>query len=198
MFRRPAILGWPGPYRSSRMPVVAVAVPSVAFFFGWCAYLDWATGDPFVFWSAKDAWIELSLPSLLADPLEDPFAEEVVAAPAKGVERWLAQRLSHRLGATPSGPGEARSDGVCAGVRFLTPHSLVALVLGEFHEHLEVVEASLHVGDALELGLPMAERTRHLLRFVDVVPEVGAAACSLSCATSARRASMSTTSVMDE
>ena len=36
---------------------------------------------------------------LLADPLEDPFATEVVAVPAKGVERWLAQRLSHRLGA---------------------------------------------------------------------------------------------------
>ena len=66
------------------------------------------------------------LADLLADPLADPFAEEVVAAPAKGVERWLAQRLSHRLGA---GSPEA-TDGVCAGVRFLTPHSLVALVLG--------------------------------------------------------------------
>ncbi|HET7303871.1 MAG TPA: exodeoxyribonuclease V subunit gamma [Segeticoccus sp.] len=65
------------------------------------------------------------LAELLAGPLGDPFAEEVVAVPAKGVERWLAQRLSHRLGA---GPG--RQDGVCAGVRFLNPHSLVALVLG--------------------------------------------------------------------
>ncbi|KAB7746410.1 exodeoxyribonuclease V subunit gamma [Nostocoides sp. F2B08] len=66
------------------------------------------------------------LAALLADPLADPFAEEVVAAPAKGVERWLAQRLSHRLGA--GSPGA--TDGVCAGVRFLTPHSLVAMVLG--------------------------------------------------------------------
>lgn len=65
------------------------------------------------------------LARLLATPLADPFAEEVVAVPAKGVERWLAQRLSHRLGA---GPG--RGDGVCAGVRFLNPHSLVALTLG--------------------------------------------------------------------
>ncbi|GGK71647.1 exodeoxyribonuclease V subunit gamma [Ornithinimicrobium pekingense] len=65
------------------------------------------------------------LAELLATPLEDPFAEEVVAVPAKGVERWLAQRLSHRLGAAPGG-----ADGVCAGVRFLNPHSLVALVLG--------------------------------------------------------------------
>jgi exodeoxyribonuclease V gamma subunit len=63
---------------------------------------------------------------LLAEPLADPFAEEVVAVPAKGVERWLAQRLSHRLGAA----APDSSDGVCAGVRFLTPHSLVALVLG--------------------------------------------------------------------
>ena len=67
------------------------------------------------------------LSTLLADPLEDPFAEEVVAVPARGVERWLAQRLSHRLGA---GQDDGRHDGVCAGVRFLTPHSLVALVLG--------------------------------------------------------------------
>ena len=64
------------------------------------------------------------LAELLADPLEDPFAEEVVAVPTRGVERWLAQRLSHRLGA---GDGD---DGVCAGVRFLSPHSLVAMVLG--------------------------------------------------------------------
>ena len=65
------------------------------------------------------------LAALLAQPLPDPFAEEVVAVPAKGVERWLAQRLSHRLGTAPGG-----QDGVCAGVRFLNPHSLVALVLG--------------------------------------------------------------------
>ena len=35
---------------------------------------------------------------LLATPLADPFAEEVVVVPAKGVERWLSQRLAHRLG----------------------------------------------------------------------------------------------------
>ena len=40
-----------------------------------------------------------ALAELLADPLADPFAAEVVAVPAKGVERWLTQRLSHRLGA---------------------------------------------------------------------------------------------------
>jgi len=70
------------------------------------------------------------LAELLADPLPDPFAEDVVAVPTKGVERWLAQRLSHRLGAGSPLAGVTRSDGVCAGVRFLNPHSLVAMVLG--------------------------------------------------------------------
>nr|WP_221199916.1 exodeoxyribonuclease V subunit gamma [Nocardioides soli] len=65
------------------------------------------------------------LGDLLAAPLDDPFAEEVVVVPAKGVERWLTQRLSHRLGAGPRG-----GDGVCAGVRFLNPRSLVSLLLG--------------------------------------------------------------------
>ena len=45
--------------------------------------------------------------------------------PAKGVERWLTQRLSHNLGTGPRG-----GDGVCAGVRFLNPRSLVSLLLG--------------------------------------------------------------------
>ena len=46
--------------------------------------------------------------------------------PARGVERWLSQRLSHRLG-----HGEGRDDGVCAGVQFRSPASLVAeLVIG--------------------------------------------------------------------
>ncbi|WP_427385130.1 exodeoxyribonuclease V subunit gamma [Janibacter sp. G56] len=69
------------------------------------------------------------LAEVLATPLADPFAEEVVVAPARGVERWLTQRLSHRLGAGPRG-----GDGVCAGVRFLTPASLVAMVLGREHD----------------------------------------------------------------
>ena len=39
------------------------------------------------------------LAGLLAQPPEDPFAEDLVVVPARGVERWLTQRLSHRLGA---------------------------------------------------------------------------------------------------
>ena len=43
------------------------------------------------------------LADLLAEPPEDPFAPDVVAVPTRGVERWLAQRLSHHLGAAPGG-----------------------------------------------------------------------------------------------
>jgi exodeoxyribonuclease V gamma subunit len=66
-----------------------------------------------------------ALGELLSSPLADPFAQEVVVVPAKGVERWLTQRLSHRLGV-----GARGGDGVCAGVRFLNPRSLVSLLLG--------------------------------------------------------------------
>ncbi len=66
------------------------------------------------------------LAELLRDPLPDPFAQELVLVPARGVERWLSQRLSHRLG-----HAEGREDGVCAGVQFRSPASLVAeLVIG--------------------------------------------------------------------
>jgi len=65
-----------------------------------------------------------ALGELLVTPLEDPFAQELVVVPAKGVERWLTQRLSHRLGV-----GDRGADGVCAGVRFLNPRSLVSLLL---------------------------------------------------------------------
>ena len=65
-----------------------------------------------------------ALGDLLARPLDDPLAQEVVVVPARGVERWLTQRLSHRLGVGAGG------DGVCAGVRFLQPRSLVSLLIG--------------------------------------------------------------------
>ncbi|OBI81880.1 exodeoxyribonuclease V subunit gamma [Mycobacterium sp. E740] len=60
------------------------------------------------------------LGALLSDPLPDPFAEELVIVPAKGVERWLSQRLSHVLGRGSGG------DGVCAGIAFRNPRSLIA------------------------------------------------------------------------
>lgn len=63
------------------------------------------------------------LGALLANPLTDPFATELVVVPARGVERWLSQRLSHVLG----GRG---GDGVCAGVAFRSPGSLIAEITG--------------------------------------------------------------------
>jgi exodeoxyribonuclease V gamma subunit len=68
-----------------------------------------------------------ALGDLLATPLDDPFAAELVLVPARGVERWLSQRLSHRLGTSAAG---TRGDGVCAGVEFRFPRSLVAELTG--------------------------------------------------------------------
>jgi exodeoxyribonuclease V gamma subunit len=61
-----------------------------------------------------------ALASVLVEPLDDPFTTEVVAVPTRGVERWLAQRLSTVLG-TSAG----RQDGVCANVDFPFPGRLI-------------------------------------------------------------------------
>ncbi|MED5812840.1 exodeoxyribonuclease V subunit gamma [Mycolicibacterium sp. 050232] len=57
------------------------------------------------------------LADLLSQSPADPFARELVLVPAKGVERWLSQRLSNRLG-------------VCAAVEFRNPRSLIAELTG--------------------------------------------------------------------
>jgi exodeoxyribonuclease V gamma subunit len=62
-----------------------------------------------------------ALGDLLATPLSDPITPEVIAVPTRGVERWLTQRLSHRLGA-PAGT----ADGVCANINFPFPGYLIA------------------------------------------------------------------------
>jgi exodeoxyribonuclease V gamma subunit len=60
------------------------------------------------------------LADTLIAPLDDPFAPDVVAVPTRGIERWLTQRLSTRLGATGD-----RRDGVCANVEFPFPGRLI-------------------------------------------------------------------------
>jgi exodeoxyribonuclease V gamma subunit len=76
-----------------------------------------------------------ALAEVLTEPPADPFAGELVAVPAKGVERWLAQRLAHVLGAGPAG------DGVCAAVQFPWPATLVdEAVRAASPEHDESVE----------------------------------------------------------
>lgn len=67
--------------------------------------------------------LALALARVLASPQEDPFAAEVVAVPAKGVERWLTQTLSAVVGA------EGVADGVCANIAFPSPAALVAEAL---------------------------------------------------------------------
>lgn len=65
------------------------------------------------------------LGALLADPPPDPFASELVLVAARGMERWLSQHLSHVLGSRG-----ANGDGVCAGVAFRSPRSLIAEITG--------------------------------------------------------------------
>lgn len=96
-----------------------------------------------------DALVE-ALGALLARPPQDPFACEVVAVPTRGMERWLTQRLSARLGTTagadrgevpgrgpgPSpvvglgpGPQDSHADGVCANVAFPSPSRLTGVAV---------------------------------------------------------------------
>src|SRR5262245_28411437 len=67
-----------------------------------------------------DALVD-ALRDLLAAPLADPFAREIVAVPTRGMERWLSQRLSVGLGTSPG-----RADGICANVDFPPPGRLIA------------------------------------------------------------------------
>jgi len=66
-----------------------------------------------------DALVE-ALGDVLGAPLPDPIQSEVISVPTRGVERWLTQRLSHRLGTSVG-----RFDGVCANVEFPFPGRLV-------------------------------------------------------------------------
>ncbi|HLF41751.1 MAG TPA: exodeoxyribonuclease V subunit gamma, partial [Acidimicrobiia bacterium] len=61
-----------------------------------------------------------ALGAVVAAPLGDAMTAEIVAVPTRGVERWVTQRLSMRLGAAPG-----RLDGVCANIEFPFPGRLV-------------------------------------------------------------------------
>ena len=69
--------------------------------------------------SGPTAWRTRS-PRSSPEPPEGPFTPEVIAVPTRGMERWLTQRLSARLGATPD-----RTDGICANVEFPFPGRLI-------------------------------------------------------------------------
>lgn len=61
-----------------------------------------------------------ALAEVIGGPAADPFVPEIVAVPERGVERWLGQRLAHRLG-TAGG-----TDGVCTNVLFPAPGQVLA------------------------------------------------------------------------
>jgi exodeoxyribonuclease V gamma subunit len=62
----------------------------------------------------------VDLGDVLSTGLPDPLQTEVISVPTRGVERWLTQRLSARLGTSPG-----RADGVCANVDFPFPGRLI-------------------------------------------------------------------------
>jgi exodeoxyribonuclease V gamma subunit len=66
----------------------------------------------------------VALGQVLSERPEDPFRPEIVAVPSKGVERWLAQQLSHVLGAE-------HGDGVCANVLFPSYRRFLDEIIGE-------------------------------------------------------------------
>lgn len=114
-----------------------------------------------------------ALGAVLASPLSDPFAAELVVVPTRGVERWLSQRLSHVVGC---GDG---TDGVCAGVVFSSPVSFMAQIAGTSDDDpwsaeamtwplLEVIDTSLDeswcVPVARHLGHFATGEERDLLR----------------------------------
>ncbi len=86
--------------------------------------------------SASGEELVKALAGVLASGPADPFAPDIVSVPAKGVERWIAQRLSHHLGAAEHG------DGVCAQVLFPRPDDLLDSVLAEVSdEYAAAVDA---------------------------------------------------------
>ncbi|RDH12560.1 exodeoxyribonuclease V subunit gamma, partial [Tsukamurella pulmonis] len=58
-----------------------------------------------------------ALAEVLAVPGADPFVPELIAVPARGVERWIIQGLASRLG-------------IAANIEFPTPAALVADAVG--------------------------------------------------------------------
>ena len=60
--------------RAKLTEMVAAIGPSALALLGWMAFSNARTGDPLVFLSAKDAWLEVSPLDVITDPLERPAA----------------------------------------------------------------------------------------------------------------------------
>ncbi|WP_432513169.1 exodeoxyribonuclease V subunit gamma [Kineococcus sp. SYSU DK001] len=88
----------------------------------------------------------------------DPFAPDVLAVGARGTERWIAQRLSHHLGAGPGG-----HDGICARVDFPSPAQLLDGVVADV-----LARTRPEVADAVARWAPDA-LTWHVLEVLDAI-----------------------------
>ncbi|MFC0315556.1 exodeoxyribonuclease V subunit gamma [Gordonia phosphorivorans] len=71
----------------------------------------------------------------LRTPQDDPMRSEVIAVPARGVERWLQQRLALHLGSA------GRGDGIAANIDFLSPEALLRQVVAVTVDDPEAAEA---------------------------------------------------------
>lgn len=88
--------------------------------------------------SESGAALVTALAAILTEPPGDPFTPDVVAVPTQGIERWLAQQLSHHLGAA----SPELADGVCANVEFPHPNDVLdGAVTAVSAEHSAAVES---------------------------------------------------------
>ena len=106
----------------------------------------------------------------LASPPADPFAQEVVAVPTRGIERWLTQQIASGLGDRIPGGG------VCANLEMPSPFRLLRRVMAEVPDLADSIEAwdatalTCHVVDALD-----SHRHEPSMRLLDRYIEAGAA-----------------------
>ncbi len=76
-----------------------------------------------------------ALCDVVASPLDDPFASEVIAVPTRGIDRWLTQRIASTLAERGIG------DGIAANIGFPFPHGFVVDVLSAIAETAGSIEA---------------------------------------------------------
>lgn len=70
--------------------------------------------------AARSDRLVAALAEVLATPLDDPLMTEVISVHSRGIERWIAQELSARLGV-----GALGDDGVAADLAFPFPGRLI-------------------------------------------------------------------------
>ena len=96
-----------------------------------------------------------------ADDAVDPFVPEVIAVPSRGIERWIAQEVSQRLGTSPN-----RHDGIAANLLFPSPAQLITAAISSAD------------GQSVDLQRPRAQDdpwapSRLVWTLLDVLPTAG-------------------------